>query len=196
MKEGICELGRQQTSSPFAVFCEFDLVVPSDYCHERALHFFQERNREEFGSYDSCLSDENFSGVSYHLIPGNAYRARIYSIASKVTSEMCLEFLLGEGSFLAGAQGLSVAWLLKKEKFPNGKWVASFDKKEALWKDRERDHRVPMMQRNDRGVSRVGLGIFEHFVGWLPIDSLIGFSCLSDGTREANEIIQVDLRLH
>lgn len=150
---------------------EFEITVPLDYKHEEQISLLVAKMKEAEmdtsmpSRYDG-LTDENFSRVSAKLKPGEAYKVRIYSIlpgknnSLMVTSVECLEFLKSQGAILTGAQGLSLAYRFNSDKFPERRWVMSFDEKDALWKNERGEAQLPVIFKDGAG-NMGGLSTFD-----------------------------------
>lgn len=108
--------------------------------------------------YNNALTSANFPNPSSKLEPGKIYTIKTIPILETVSSEDCLVELARHSALLVGAQGLPV---VDTQKLPKGKWYASFDKKENLWKDSDGLHRVPCVDANDDGDFEFRLGYFE-----------------------------------
>ena len=145
----------------FPLLTTFQITIPEDYVHETQLAAFAKENREKFYSYDYGITDANYARVTNKLTPGKTYETKIFKITKRVTSEDSLVFLKPQKAILVGAQGISVAWQQAKERFPKGKWIVSFDEKEALWRDADDYHRVPSMDQYLDGYWVFSLGSFE-----------------------------------
>ncbi len=106
---------------------EFKLTVPLNYTHGNQFSIFKKESYRQVFSMPDRLTDENFVRAS-RLVPGRAYKVRIFSMPSgRVPSKQCLMFLEAQKAILVGAQGLSLLWQHKRERFPRGRWVVSFD---------------------------------------------------------------------
>ncbi|MEK7465174.1 MAG: hypothetical protein AAB631_00135 [Patescibacteria group bacterium] len=157
----------------FMVLKTFSLTVPKNYRHERQLDSLKLR---DFYSFNDDVTDKNFRNATQKLVPGKTYKVKIVNIGSRSTSEELMGVYAREKAIFVGAHGLSLAWQLKKDEFPVGKWTLSFDKKEALWKDPDGDHRVPHVYRLSVGDYEFNLGYFEG--GWNSADCVL---CFCDG---------------
>ena len=99
---------------------------------------------------------------------GKSYYVKIFPVLKYVTTEDCLEFLKNEKTIFVNAQGLTLAWTLQGNKFPNDRWILSWDVIESLPKSPEVkyiEYNVPMvglrydrvMQLNLYPVNNAGL---------------------------------------
>lgn len=143
----------------FELLSTFKLTVPEGYDHGTQLATF--RSKADLHYYNDAITDANFARVSNKLVPGKTYLVKIFGIKTRVTSEECLAFLNSQGGILVGAQGLSLVQQLKKEQFPAEYWVASFDKKEALWFDGAGHYYVPLLRGRLSGTWLFDYGNFE-----------------------------------
>ncbi len=67
-------------------------------------------------------------------------------VAPYTSSHKCMAFLDTQGAQYTGAQGLSLVWEQRREKFLLGMVHASFDRPHRLWKDEKGDYRVPYIR--------------------------------------------------
>jgi hypothetical protein len=127
----------------------FDFMVPLEYKYETQIDTFVKKTKglNTTHDYDSVLTSENFAKATNELEPGKTYRVRIFPILSRVSSNDCLTFLKKQNAIFVGVQGLILLQDQSADEFPFGKWVVSFDKKDALWKDSNGKHRVPSVRR-------------------------------------------------
>lgn len=149
----------------FELLTSFEITVPKRYNHNTQLATFDDyAKKERYYFYNENITDKNFAKATQWLVPGKTYSVKIFGIKQRVTSEDCLAFLSTQQAILVGAQGLSLARQLKKDKFPMSKWTASFDQKDALWLRADGDYVVPLAYRYSDGDCDFGLGRFE--LGW------------------------------
>ena len=149
------------TADPrFTVLSSFELTVPKKYGHDKQLATFAENSRSKFAYWNDDTTDAHFARTSNKLVPGKKYVVDVIGINQLVTSEECLGYLQARKAILVGAQGISLVWQLKKDKFPIGKWMASFDVKDVLWKDTDGNHRVPCVLRFSDGDWGFRLALF------------------------------------
>jgi hypothetical protein len=119
----------------FILYSSFKFTVPTDYKHNRQLSRFSllanNKNGEEIKKE---ITDVNYRKATQRLMPGKEYGARIFNVSdgNYVNFGQCLDFIKRQKSILVGAQGLSLVFQLKKEYFPNGMSVFSFDEEETL----------------------------------------------------------------
>jgi hypothetical protein len=144
-----------------AALTEFVLTVPADYKHDKQLDTFAKANKKKFYSYNSDITDKNFSKATTKLDSGKKYKVKIFPILETVTSEDCMSFLKSQRAILVGGQGESLVWDSNRDQLPVGKWTVSFDEKDALWIDSVGYHRVPFVFRNSDGDFFFNLGCFE-----------------------------------
>ena len=152
---------KQLAIQKFTLLKSFSLTVPKDYNHNTQLSTLKPKN---FYYFNDAVTDKNFENATQKLVPGKTYTVKIMSIGSRATSDECLDTYKREKAILVGAQGLSLAYQVKKEEFPSGKWLVSFDEKKALWKDADGYLRVPYVIRLSVGDYEFNLGYFES--GW------------------------------
>ena len=150
------------TDDRFTLLKPFSLTVPKEYDHSSQLTSFAKANRQGFVYYNSDITDSNFVRASQRLVPGKTYSVKIFQINKTVSSKDCLGFLRKHKAILVGAQGISLVWEQVKDKFLVSRWIVSFDKKDALWKDPNGDHRVPFVYRCSDGDWEFGLGGFKY----------------------------------
>lgn len=149
----------EQTDDCFEPLNEFTLTVPADYVHATQLGMFEKKYRKSFYYFNDDITDAHFSKATNQLVPGKTYTVKVFGIKQRVTSEDCLAFLKSQNAILVGAQGVSLVWQEKKDEFPVEEWTASFDEKEALWRDAVGVHRVPFVSG---GAWEFSLGYFAH----------------------------------
>lgn len=149
-----------------------ELTVPTVFKHGNQLADYTAfiEDRPEIVC-NATLRDENFAAVSQRLVPGRTYGIEVFGITSIVSSEECLEFLASQEATLFGAQAITLLQQLNPEFFPIGRWTASLDKRESLWKDINGRQRIIGMQRFSTGVSRVFFNGWNH--SWTPSDAIL-----------------------
>ncbi|MFA6338526.1 MAG: hypothetical protein WCW87_00470 [Candidatus Paceibacterota bacterium] len=122
--------------SRFDLVGGFYLTIPLDYEHRTQVSsFFTEASKDKGKRSDQCeriilpkkMLDEDFQRVSNRLEPGRTYSVQIFQVNTPTSVNDCLDFLRKNGALLVGMQGLSLVWRLKKEYFPEGKWLSSLD---------------------------------------------------------------------
>ena len=155
------------------------VTVPEDYDHATQLTTFHNKNYEKFSSYNSNITDGDFSKVSHRLVPGKTYTVKIFGIhkSEVATSKECIKKYKQEKAFFVGAQGVSVLWEENRKDLPKGKWYASFDEKENL-PVADGYHWVPHVFARSRGDFDFRLGNFED--DWNDRDCLLCFCDLGD----------------
>ena len=141
----------------FELLMEFKVTVPTDYDHETQLSTL---NKKEFYYFNDALTDRNFRKATQKLIPGKTYKAKLFSIRKIVNSNDCLGLYKAVGAILTGAQGISLVYQLKKHVLPEGKYIVSFDEKDALWQDSGGNHGVPHVFAHSGGDFEFSLGYF------------------------------------
>jgi hypothetical protein len=109
----------------------FLVLVPTGYSHKNQLAGF--KNSVSFSHYCKDITDQNFDKVSVQLKPGQNLEVEIYHIEEFVPSQRCLDFVKSNDGIFVGAQGLSLIFQQKKEKFPVGGAVISFDEKRNIF---------------------------------------------------------------
>lgn len=132
---------------------EFKFTVPEDYNHGTQLAEFMQKNGEEFNLYHKPgLTDKNFNNPTHRLCPKKNYLVKLFSVLKEgLTFEDNLRFLKSHKALLVGAQGLSLLYQLRKDKFSAGTSVVSFDEKSRLWKDDGLNRRIPLIERRFDG---------------------------------------------
>ena len=153
------------------------MTVPEGYDHATQLNKFMKKNRKKFYGVDDNITDENFPNPSRILKPGDKLRVRAFKqvVPGTTTSEERMAFLATQKAVHVGAQGASLVFEEKRDQLLKGKWYASFDEKERLWKDADGDHRVPYVYCDSGGDFRWGLGDFGYV--WYEGDA---FFCFCD----------------
>lgn len=135
----------------FILVTHFDLNVPRSYSHEEQLAKFRFENGVRFTKFSNALTDETWANAVQKLKPGKVYEVRIFSFAEEVSYADCKQFCESKGAFLAGAQGLSLIWELKKERLPLDKALISFNDLDAYTNTKERIHLLPFIARFSNG---------------------------------------------
>lgn len=147
---------------------EFDVTVPMDYKHETYIDEEGEQARKLKNTYyyNDELSSKNFVNTTTKLVPGKTYRVKFFPILSTVTSEDNLNFLRRQRAILVGAQGLMLAQNQHKDKFPKGKWTASFDEKDSLHEGHKGLHYFPILAARSEGDFYFDIQCFENKSGY------------------------------
>ena len=148
----------------FELVNTFEIVVPEGYDHGKRLDSFGKEHRTAFYYYNDAITDKNYAKATTKLKPGQKLTVKVFQIKETVTSEDCMAKLHSQKAILVGAQGASLAWEQKKEELPVNRWSVSFDEKNALWKDADGRHRVPLVYRYSDGDFKFNLGLFE--IAW------------------------------
>src|SRR3989344_1307137 len=151
-----------QVDDRFELVNTFEIVVPEGYDHSKRLDSFGKEHRKAFYYYNDAITDKNYAKATTKLVPGRKLKVKVFQIKETVTSEDCIAKLRSEKAILVGAQGASLVWEQKKEELPVNRWSASFDEKDALWKDADGYHGVPGVGRNSDGDFKFNLGNFEN----------------------------------
>ena len=154
--------GGAQVDDRFELVNTFNTVVPKGYNHATRLDTFSKEYRKEFSYYNDNITDKNYAKATTKLVPGRKLKVKVFQIKGRVTSEDCLAHLRSQKAILVGAQGASLVGEKKKEELPVGRWSLSFDEKDALWKDADGRHRVPLVDRDSGGDFGFSLGYFEY----------------------------------
>jgi hypothetical protein len=134
-----------------------------NYQHGQQLAKFISLETKGFKVVCDLITDSNFRHVSEILVPGKAYKAKIWTIhkgKNTVATEV-MQFLKSNNVLFTGAQGISLAWSLHKDKFPNGKWIASMDEQSGLCQDENGKYRIPGIARNPNGDLGFGLTFYD-----------------------------------
>ncbi|MEI8223799.1 MAG: hypothetical protein WCG20_01610 [bacterium] len=154
---------------------EFELTVPTDYNHDTQIDTSGAKARKEKTTYyyNDDLTSKNFAKATNKLVPGKTYKVKIFPILSTVTSEDCMALLRKQKAILVGGQGATLVYDLAKDKLPKGKWTASFDEKDALWKDADGDRRVPYVHAFTDGGFKFNLGNFG--LVWHSVNCVLCF---------------------
>ncbi len=173
----------EEVMGKFTLLADLGVItVPADYDHATRLAKFREKHqggeKKSFRHYADNITDANFPNPTRILQPGDKLRVRAFrQIAGGTTtsSEERMAFLTTQKAVYVGTQGLSLVFDQKRDQLPKGKWYASFDKKDRLWKDADGSHRVPSVFAQPDGDFVFNLG---YFVGvWYVVSA---FLCLSD----------------
>lgn len=167
------------SSDKFGLLADLGIMtVPAGYDHATQLvKFGEKKSRKRFCSFNDEIMDENFPNPSRILKPGDKLRVRAFQqiVGGTTTSEERMAFLATQKAIHTGAQGASLVFEQMRDKLPKGKWYASFDEKERLWKDASGGHRVPGVDAYSDGVFGFSLGRFEEV--W---DQDYAFLCFCD----------------
>jgi hypothetical protein len=138
------------------------VTVPADYDHSSCLKKFAKQNGRKFAYYNDDITDKNFPNPTRILKPGDKFRVCAFQqiVPGKTTSKERMAFLATQKAIHTGAQGLSLIFDQKRDQLPKGKYYASFDEKERLWKDADGNHRVPCVRAFSDGDFDFRLGRF------------------------------------
>lgn len=141
---------------------DFTFTIPNDYNHSKQIKSFIIKNKSSEVNYiHECLTDNNFTHVTNELIQGRTYTVKLFPILREVKSEECLIFLKSNNAILVGAQGLTFLHECHSDKLPIWKYILSFDKKDALYKDTNDNARVPSYCKFPGDIFDLYLGNFE-----------------------------------
>lgn len=153
------------------------ITVPSDYVHGTRLGTFMKENRKKFYGVNDNITDKNFPNPTRILKPGDRLHVRAYQqiVPGTTTSEERLAFLATQKAIHTGAQGASLVFEQKRDQLPKGRWYASFDEPNRLWKDAGGRHGVPRVDADSDGDFNWSLGCFERV--W---DGSHAFLCFCD----------------
>jgi hypothetical protein len=155
---------------------EFNVVVPADYDHRKAIAQFVESNDLTCRYCNPGQIDNNFSNPSRVLKAGDRLLMGAFEQIEPgtTTSDERLDFQRAlPGNVFVGAQGLPFIFE-KRAELPNCKWFYSYDEKENL-PFFEVDHRVPYIRA---GTGRAFNAFFGAFEGVLSQDN--AFFCFRD----------------
>ena len=168
----------------FALLADLGTItVPDGYDHATRLYSFGKKHRKEFYYYNDAITDENFSNPTRILKPGDKLHVRAFKqvVSGTTTSGERMAFLATQKAIYTGAQGASLVFEEKRDQLLKGKWYASFDEPDRLWKDAGGYHRVPNVCANSDGVFRFDLGRFGRVWGGNR-----AFLCFSDFEPESS----------
>jgi hypothetical protein len=152
-----------ESTEKFGLLVDLGIItVPDDYVHESRLAKFDKENRKKFYCYNEAITDKNYPNPTRILKPGDQLRVRAFkqSASGTTTSEERMAFLETQKAVHTGAQGASLVFEQKRDQLPKGKWYASFDEKDCLWKDADGNHRVPDVDCSSDGIFGFDLGYF------------------------------------
>jgi len=138
------------------------ITVPKGYVHGTRLATFKKQNQKKFYGYNDAISDENFPNPSHILKPGDKLHVQAFKqiVPGQTTSAERMAFLATQKAVHVGAQGASLVFELKRDELPKGKWYASFDEEDRLWRDAGGYRRVPIVRACSGGGFGFGLGNF------------------------------------
>ncbi|MBP6974781.1 MAG: hypothetical protein KBB54_02440 [Candidatus Pacebacteria bacterium] len=166
-----------EPTTKFALSIDLGIItVPADYVHGTCLKTFFDLNRKKFYDVNTDISDTNFPTPSRILKPGDKLHVRAYNqiVSGTTTSEERMAFLTEQkANVYTGAQGASLVFEQKRDQLPKGKWYASFDEAENLYKDADGDRRVPNVAAYSDGVFDFDLGNLEDV--WDDDNAFLGF---------------------
>ena len=151
----------------FLFYGSFAITAPSDYNHETQLAEFVSLARKGQNNFYNChpyIDDKNFSKTTHVIIPNRTYLVKKIGPRISMKAEDCLLWLKDRGAKFFGAQGLTLAYQLAKDSFPEGKCVVSLDEKENFPEQMVEDcvvHHVPRIFRCNSGEQSAGLTSFE-----------------------------------
>jgi hypothetical protein len=152
------------SAQKFALLVDLgEITVPDDYVHESLLATFRKQNRKKFYYWNDEITDKNFPNPPRVLKPGDKLRVRAYQqvVPGSTSSEERMAFLATQKPVYTGAQGASLVFDQRRDQLPKGKWYASFDEPDRLWKDAGGRHKVPVVRCFSDWDFRFDLGDFE-----------------------------------
>lgn len=167
-----------QSAEKFALLLDLGIItVPDDYVHGTCLESFFKKNGRKLYDFNKNITDANFPNPSRILKPGDKLRVRAFHqiVSGSTTSKERMEFLeKQQEDVYVGAQGASLVFEQKRDQLLKGKWYASFDKEDRLWKDSDGLRRVPLVDAHSGGGFRVYLGYLGH--DWYDDHAFLSFS--------------------
>lgn len=122
----------------FSLIKKFEITVPDDYNHDRYLNSFNEiywigrikvsedkKSLYRAETNSPKIAGHNWENTTGKLQANKKYLIKIFKLgledeASLISSESCVEFIKDKSAIFAGIQGLTLAWHLKKNEFPEG----------------------------------------------------------------------------
>lgn len=145
---------------------KFKITVPVDYNHDNQVDLSVAKAEEQNTVYFRLdgFSSQSFARATNKLEPGKTYWVKIFPILSAVNAvdgEDCLAFLRKQRAILAGGQGITLVYDLQKERLPAGKYIVSFDKKEALPEEVAGLHAIPRTYVRSDGSINLDFSYFE-----------------------------------
>ena len=167
---------KNEPAEKFALLVDLGIItVPDDYVHDKRLTTFGKQNRKKFYYYNAEITDKNFPNPTRVLKPGDKLRVRAFKqvVGGTTTSKERMAFLATQKATHTGAQGASLVFEQKRDELPKGKWYASFDEPERLWKDAGGRHRVPFVGAYSDGDFEFDLDYFENV--WIDYDAFLCF---------------------
>lgn len=173
------------TTEKFALLVDLGIItVPDDYDPSTQLARFNQKHQSDekksFCYYDDEITDKNFPNPTRVLKPGDKLRVRAFKqvVGGMTISKERMDFLRNQKAVFVGAQGASLVFEDKRDQLPKGKWYASFDEKERLWKDAVCRRGVPNVHCRSDGGFEFGLGNFGRV--W---DDCHAFLCFTDANQ-------------
>lgn len=157
-----------KTIEKFALLVDLGIITePGDCVHEKRLTTFGKKNCKKFVYYNGEITDKNFLNPTRVLKPGDKLRVRAFKqvVGRTTTSEERMAFLATQKAIHTGAQGASLVFDQKRDQLPKGKWYASFDEPDRLWKDADGYRRVPQVGCYSNGDFEFSLDSFESVWG-------------------------------
>lgn len=160
----------------FTLIRTFSVTVPLDYVHANRLETFKKKNEKKLHFFSIGITDENFR-KSTKLEPGRKFTVRIFgqNISGITTSDERMAFLQSKKAVFVGAQGASLVLEEKSQELPRGFSYCSFDEKNALWRNGDGFHRLPLINVSVAGDIDFDLGMFEK-----PWNSQVCMLCFTD----------------
>jgi hypothetical protein len=138
-------------------------TVPPDYDHNTILARFAELHKDWYPNYSTYLTDENFSNVSAHLVPGKEYFVKIFDLgygSATRRNEDIVDFLKRREALFVGAQGMVAVFEYCTNNRDGDRgygpltyksFVYSLDVRENLWMDPVGLRNIPRMHGRVQG---------------------------------------------
>lgn len=155
--------------SDIRLIYECSIKIPIEYSHESQLNTL---TKETFHIFNNDISDKNFIKATTKLLADENYKLKVFEVVEASYPEDCIKFLLNEG-LLVGIQGLSLIYQLE-DIVPIRSWLCSFDRKNALYKDKENRVRFPAIYGKSNGGFSFCLNLYDNEC--MPGTRLICFS--------------------
>lgn len=91
----------------FKKLLDLRVEVPKEWKYANAIDAFVKKFQSKTFKVSPGITDDNFSSVTYGLLPGAKYRVRAFTHIGATTEE-CLAFLAQNNALLVGPQGLAL----------------------------------------------------------------------------------------
>ncbi len=124
---------KRSTDFTISLANEFEIIIPSDYDHDKEVNRFLEKFTKDFYRIEPEIKAELFKNASVKLKPGNTYLAKIFTVRVPYENIMGVEmkkviaFLKKQELLLVGVRGLTLVYELKKNEFLKDNFVVSFE---------------------------------------------------------------------